>query len=301
MDATTLRHLARQLVRELGMLDHQCGQLDLTPVQVHALLEIEQDPLTVNQLAERLNVDKSNASRTNASLNNAGLLHTISDPNDGRKQISQLTTKGQAVLETLNVGLNQQVEQFLSQLDHDEITALATSLHRYSRAIQCTKQQQGYLLRPRTPLDNAAMATIVRRVSAEYNLMPDQGYDTADPTLDSFSTTNTDDDSAFWVIERNNRILGGGGIAPLIGEPGICELQKMYFLPELRGRGLARRLAVTALKFARQHGFHGCYLEVTENRTEAITLYESLGFIHISQAMGTAGDDIGKIKMFKTL
>ena len=49
---------------------------------------------------------------------------------------------------------------------------------------------------------------------------------------------------AYWVVEitRGEVIKGGGGIAPLAGsESDICELQKMYFLPAIRGKGLAKK------------------------------------------------------------
>ncbi len=32
------------------------------------------------------------------------------------------------------------------------------------------------------------------------------------------------------------RIVGGGGFAPLAGMPEVCELQKMYFLPKPEAR-----------------------------------------------------------------
>lgn len=77
------------------------------------------------------------------------------------------------------------------------------------------------------------------------------------------------------MIEVDGRVAGGGGIAPLQGgADDICELQKMYFLPVLRGKGLAKRLALQALDFARQHGFRCCYLETTASLTQAVALYE---------------------------
>lgn len=46
---------------------------------------------------------------------------------------------------------------------------------------------------------------------------------------------------AYWVVEYEGEVVGGGGIAPLAGsESDICELQKMYFLPAIRGKGLAK-------------------------------------------------------------
>ena len=301
MDAASLRAQSRLLVRELGMLDRQCGNLDITPVQAHALIELENQPLSVNQLATRLKVDKSNASRTCASLLNAGLLTTQADPKDGRKQLSTLSSQGQSLLDSLNHSLNLQVAHFMEQLDQDEIDNLAQSLQRYTKAIQTNKQQEGYQLRLLTPLDNAAMAAVVRRVSAEHGLTADKGYGVADPTLDALSEVYSEPGSAFWVVEKDNRILGGGGIAPLAGEEGICELQKMYFLPELRGKGFARRIAATALKFARREHFKACYLETTASLQAAIKLYQGLGFVHIPHAMGQTGHDACEVRMLKTL
>ncbi|MDV5171000.1 bifunctional helix-turn-helix transcriptional regulator/GNAT family N-acetyltransferase [Photobacterium rosenbergii] len=301
MDAASLRAQSRLLVRELGMLDRQCGSLDITPVQAHALIELEEQPLSVNQLASRLKVDKSNASRTTASLLNAGYLTTQADPEDGRKQLSSLSPQGQALLSNLNHSLNLQVADFMAQLDQDEIANLAQSLQRYTKAIQANKQQEGYQLRLLTPLDNAAMAAVVRRVSAEHGLTADKGYGVADPTLDSLSEVYSEPRSAFWIVEKDNRILGGGGIAPLAGEEGVCELQKMYFLPELRGKGFARRIAATALKYAREQGFKACYLETTASLQSAIKLYQSLGFVRIPHAMGQTGHDACEVRMLKTL
>ncbi|PSW15081.1 GNAT family N-acetyltransferase [Photobacterium sanctipauli] len=301
MDASTIRAQSRHLVRELGMLDHQCGDLDLTPVQAHALIELEQGPLTVNQMAERLKVDKSNASRTNASLLNAGYVETKADPEDRRKQLSSLTASGQQTLNQLNQGLNQHVSHFLEQLDSDEVAQLENSLRRYTKAISASRQQNDFTLRLLTPQDNAAMAAVVRRVSAEHGLTPDKGYGVSDPTLDCLSDVYGASNTAFWVVEKDHRILGGGGIAALEGEQGVCELQKMYFLPELRGKGFARRIAATALKFARQQGYSACYLETTADLNAAIALYESLGFDHIPHAMGNTGHDACEVRMLKAL
>ncbi|MCW8330375.1 helix-turn-helix domain-containing GNAT family N-acetyltransferase [Photobacterium sp. SDRW27] len=300
MDAKTLRQLSRQLVRQLGMLDNQCGSMALTPVQAHTLIELETGAITVNEMALRLNVDKSNASRTLAVLLNQGWVKSTANPVDKRSQLFQLTPAGQEKIAALHRQLNRQVDTFLAQMEHDEICQLGTSLSRYIKAMQVVPQQDGYDIRPLTPLDNASVAAVIRRVSAEYGLTADKGYGVADPTLDSMSEVYQHEGSCYWVIEHNNRILGGGGIAPLSGESQVCELQKMYFLPELRGRGLARKLAVTALNFARQQGYSGCYLETTANLTEAIALYESLGFVRISRAMGNTGHDACEVRMLKT-
>ncbi|MBD8512700.1 MarR family transcriptional regulator [Photobacterium sp. CAU 1568] len=299
MDAQTLRQLSRQLVRQLGMLDNQCGNMDLTPVQAHALIELEANPCTVNDMAALLNVDKSNASRTLAVLSNSGLIVSHPHPDDKRSQIASLTAAGQSRLAELHQRLNQQVDGFLAQMDADEIEQLGKSLERYRKAMVMAGRQHSYEIRPLTPLDNASIAAVIRKVSAEYGLTADKGYGVADPTLESMSEVYQPEGHAYWVIEHRHRVLGGGGIARLAGEENICELQKMYFLPELRGLGLARKLAVKALQFAREQGYRACYLETTANLTEAIALYASLGFEHTKEPMGNTGHDACEIRMVK--
>ena len=157
-------------------------------------------------------------------------------------------------------------------------------------------------VRPITARDDAAIAQVIRQVSAEFGLTADKGYTVSDPNLDALFALYSQPKSAYWVVEYESRVVGGGGIAPLVaGEEDVCELQKMYFLPVVRGKGLARQLAIQALDFARQHGFRRCYLETTGHLTSAIRLYESLGFELIPHSMGNTGHTDCEVTMLKVL
>ena len=158
------------------------------------------------------------------------------------------------------------------------------------------------LVRPITAADNLAIANVIRDVSAEFGLTADKGYTVSDPNLDHLFELYSQPRSAYWVIEVDGNIAGGGGVAPLSGgEADLCELQKMYFLPILRGKGLAKQLALQALAFARQQGFGRCYLETTASLTSAIGLYEKLGFEHIDCSMGNTGHVDCEVTMMKKL
>lgn len=103
-------------------------------------------------------------------------------------------------------------------------------------------------LRRLTARDNQVIAAVIRQVSAEYGLTADKGYTVADPNLDELYQLYSQPGHAYWVVERNGEVVGGGGIAPLTcSEPDICELQKMYFLPVARGQGMAKKLALMAM------------------------------------------------------
>ncbi|MDG3084745.1 GNAT family N-acetyltransferase [Vibrio hannami] len=156
-------------------------------------------------------------------------------------------------------------------------------------------------IRPIERSDNAAVASVIREVSAEYGLTADKGYSVSDPTLDSLYEVYNQPDSRYWVIEFSGKVVGGAGIAPLAGEDGVCELQKMYFLPEARGKGIASKLAELCFEFARGSGFTQCYLETTNELTEAIMLYRKLGFQLVSKPMGNTGHTDCEIRMLKQL
>ncbi|MCG7365240.1 GNAT family N-acetyltransferase [Pantoea sp. ACRSH] len=162
--------------------------------------------------------------------------------------------------------------------------------------------QPSLKLRPISAADNSHIAQVIRTVSAEFGLTADKGYTVADPQLDNLYELYSAEHSAYWIVEHQGKVMGGGGVAPLAcSAPDICELQKMYFLPEVRGFGVARELALRAMEHARQRGFRRCYLETTGSLTRAIRLYESLGFEHIDNALGCTGHVDCEVRMLKTL
>ncbi|TMX71156.1 bifunctional helix-turn-helix transcriptional regulator/GNAT family N-acetyltransferase [Vibrio rotiferianus] len=301
MNARQLRHYSRQAVRLLGMLDKQCGDVALTPVQAHALGEIQLQPLTINQLAQQLNVDKSNASRTVTGLIKLGLVESIENPKDKRSQLVALSEQGQQALSQLDQQQNSFFEQLLTQLDDSEQEQLKLGLEAYLKGLTKVCQAEEYVLRPLTKADNSQVADVIRKVSAEYGLTADKGYGVADPTLDDMYSVYDQQGAAYWVVEYQGEIVGGGGFAPLAGEPNVCELQKMYFLPQTRGHGLAKRIVALSLQLAKQFGYQQCYLETTECLREAVGLYEKLGFEHLDAPLGQTGHDACEVVMLKTL
>lgn len=164
-----------------------------------------------------------------------------------------------------------------------------------------TGQHSPFLIRPIQAADNAAIARVIRAVCAEYGLSADKGFAVADPILDTLFEVYQAPYAAYWVIEQNGRLVGGGGLSPLKGAADVLELQKMYILPDARGYGLAKQIIQLSLDFARQYGFKQCYLETTACLQEAVSLYQQLGFRHLPQAMGHSGHCDCEIWMVKDL
>lgn len=149
--------------------------------------------------------------------------------------------------------------------------------------------------------DNAAVAQLIRAVFDELNI-PKVGTAYEDLYLDFMFEEYSKPQSAYFVVESNGKIIGSAGIAPLENEAEtICELQKMYFLPETRGRGIGSQMMEICLQSARDFGFEKCYLETMPFMHDAQKLYKKVGFEYICSAMGSTGHTSCPIWMLKDL
>jgi putative acetyltransferase len=146
-----------------------------------------------------------------------------------------------------------------------------------------------YLLRPIRTEDDPAVAQLIRTVMPEFGAVG-EGFAINDPEVDWMSKAYGAPRSAYFVIERDGLVQGGGGVAPLTGGDGdTCELRKMYFLPSLRGLGAGAAMMARCLEAARGFGYRRCYLETLRGMTAAQKLYERSGFRRIDAPMGATG------------
>ncbi|WP_375419010.1 GNAT family N-acetyltransferase [uncultured Hymenobacter sp.] len=146
------------------------------------------------------------------------------------------------------------------------------------------------LIRPIRPADNAALAAIIRATLAEFGAAkPGTVY--YDPTTDHLHELFQAPRSQYFVAEAaDGAVLGGVGIFPTPGlGPGVAELVKVYLRHAARGTGLGRRLIEQSLTWAREAGFQQIYLETLPELTQAVPLYERLGFAYLPGPLGQSG------------
>lgn len=149
--------------------------------------------------------------------------------------------------------------------------------------------------------DNQEIAKVIRAVFEELNA-PKVGTAYADPILDTLYEVYEKERHIYLVVEDNGKVLGGCGIAPLENEEmHICELQKMYFAPEIRGTGLAKKIIEECLAFAKANNYSICYLETLSFMKAAQKLYLNLGFKSIEKPMGNTGHNSCEVWMMKEL
>lgn len=162
-------------------------------------------------------------------------------------------------------------------------------------------EQSSWRIRPVASTDNAELAKVIRTVLIEMGV-PKVGTAYADPELDTLFEAYQMKSATYFVLTDGDRLLGGAGVGPLPNEAvSVCELQKMYFLPEARSKGWGQKMIDTCLIQARALGYTRCYIETMPNMLAAQKLYQRNGFKYIEHPMGNTGHYSCPVWMLKDL
>lgn len=149
--------------------------------------------------------------------------------------------------------------------------------------------------------DNAQLEQVIRACFHEFKI-PLEGTAYSDNETPRIFESYQNRNDIYFVIEKNGEVLGGGGVKPLKDfEEDVCEIQKMYFSPKVRGNGYGRALFEKCLKAAKAIGYKQCYLESASQLKAAIHIYESYGFNHLESALGNTGHYSCGVWMIKEL
>lgn len=143
-------------------------------------------------------------------------------------------------------------------------------------------------IRPVRPEDIKGVESLIKTVMPEYGASG-PGFAIHDPEVLNMFEAYDKPGHAYFVVTDGKEIFGGGGIAPLAGEEGVCELRKMYFKKVIRGQGLGQKLMDICLEMAKQMGYQKCYLETLFSMKEAQKLYLRNGFGPLSKPLGNTG------------
>jgi len=148
-----------------------------------------------------------------------------------------------------------------------------------------------FLVRPIEARDDAAVRHIIETVMPQFGA-GGAGFAIHDAEVKAMFSAYQIPRASYFVVERDGVVAGGAGIAALAGTGAaseVCELRKMYFLPELRGIGAGSALMQACLDAARRYRYREVYLETLTGMDAAVKLYEHTGFKRLSAPMGATG------------
>lgn len=125
----------------------------------------------------------------------------------------------------------------------------------------------------RTTSDNGDYKTLVTLLDAELKIR--DGDEHA-----FFAQYNKSDMIRHVVLCYNNETAVGCGAFKYYAE-GIVEIKRMYVLPTMRGKGIAKSILTELEQWAKELNYNQCILETGIRQPEAIALYKKSGYFII--------------------
>jgi carbonic anhydrase len=106
----------------------------------------------------------------------------------------------------------------------------------------------------------------------------DLSYQNFDQEMASLPGAYAEPQGRLFFAEVAGRPAGCVGVRPLPDSEGVCEMKRLYVTPEERGHGVGARLAMAAIKAAKEIGYRKILLDTLPNMRMAVKLYRELGF-----------------------
>lgn len=156
-----------------------------------------------------------------------------------------------------------------------------------------------YTIQKIKPQHDASICKIIASVGREFGAVG-EGFGPSDAEVEFMSQYYNDENASCYLVAKvGDYLVGGCGIASFNHRNDVCELRKLFLLPESRGLGIGKNLMTDCLEYAKFKGYKKCYLDTLTSMTQAISLYEKLGFQHLAKPLeGTIhnGCDIWMLK-----
>lgn len=101
------------------------------------------------------------------------------------------------------------------------------------------------------------------------------------------------------ALDDAQRIIGYAGVFALEGT--AADILTVGVIPEHRGQGIARALMALITEWAKTQGSNAMMLEVKIDNLEAISLYETLGYLKLNIRKNYFGSGLDALVMRKDL
>lgn len=248
-EVNLLRHHARIVVRELGLLNDAYFDIGVTLAERHLLIELSSCLYpTVSEIAERLLLDKSTASRLISKAVKKGYVKCSSDDNDKRKRFLQLTDKGKKTLNAFEPIAFNQTKDALLTLTDEEIEIVYQGMALYAKGLKSSRMRNKVTISQMTEKDHAGLAQLITECN--------KGTEWTD-----LFETYRQKGFSYFVMKLDSKIIGGAGISPCkSSKMPVCEIGRICIQPDMCDLELEKVLIDFCLKKAKKYGYDQCYI-----------------------------------------
>lgn len=279
-----LRHAARKLIRELGILELNKTQTHNTPQHWHTLIEIHNEPnITIAKLSSLLLISYSSIFRIVNSLIKDGLVASESGI-DRREKYLHITEKGLLEIKKINEFSNKKILGALEFLTHEDQKYIVDALNKYATALEKsrvnTDQIKVHTLSTSRAIRHQIITLIEDIQKNEFKLPVTNKMNAC--VLKAEAEFYYNRSYNFWyAVDHTGSIIGSAGLKKI--DINNAEIKKFFVHHKYRGKGVAKKLMETLLKAALKHNFEYLYLGTVESLTAAQRFYEKYGFSRIAE------------------
>lgn len=136
-EINTLRHDARLVVRELGLLNDAYFNVGVTLAERHLLIELNKcERATMGEIGEKLLIDKSTASRLIAKALKKRFLKCVPGEKDKRQKILSLSPKGRKTLIAFEKIAFDQTHNAMLALTETEVNLVIQGIALYAQGLK---------------------------------------------------------------------------------------------------------------------------------------------------------------------
>ncbi|WP_413171325.1 GNAT family N-acetyltransferase [Anabaena azotica] len=135
-----------------------------------------------------------------------------------------------------------------------------------------------FTIRNFQPNDHQIILDIIQSIRLEYGVIIPKEYDQDMQNYMAVEKYYLETSGLFWVVEKENKILGTGAFYPYKGVEKGAEIKKIYLLPEARGKGLGKLLLQKLELEIANRGFATIWIKTISLFQEATSLYENNGY-----------------------
>lgn len=303
-----LRHNARSVIRELGLLNDAYFEIGVTLAERHLLIELAaHSSPTMGEIAERFLLDKSTVSRLISKALKKGYVTCSTDKKDKRKRFLQITEKGKQTLNAFEPIAFNQTKEALLTLTSDEIATVHKGIALYAKGLKNSRiqdkvaiahlassgtdnfkktgslveisnrlNQMGYTLKLFEKKDEEELYHIFREVVESGSQFP---YSCS--SIKEFHRQFFTPQGQVYVCHSlDGKVIGGFYLrANFSGRSGHIANAAYMMRNTYRGKGIGSLLINASLHLAKNLGFQAMQFNmVLSQNALAVNLYERLGF-----------------------